>query len=259
MNSPYTLPRARPPRAAFGAILRNEARLVWRQPAGAIAAVGISLLIMVIFGELPVFKQPSSRLDGLSTFQIYIPILISFSIGLLALLYLPGPLVSYREQGILRRLSVTPMPASWVLAAQLAVQACVMLIAAGIIMTASVVFFGQHAPANPGGFLLALVLSIAAVFAIGLCIAAMAPTSSAVRGIGAALFYPLVFFCGLYYPVQLMPGALLDISHLTPLGAAVQAIVYPMYGQFPPTLGLLVLTAYALVFGFLARRLFRWE
>ncbi|MGD0560339.1 MAG: ABC transporter permease [Streptosporangiaceae bacterium] len=259
MNSSYALPRARPPRAAFGAIFRNEVRLVWRQPAGAIAAIGISLLIMVIFGELPVFKHPSSRLDGLSPFQIYIPILISFSIGLLALIYLPGPLVSYREQGILRRLSVTPVPASWVLAAQLAVQACVMIIASAMILTVSIAFFGQHAPANPGGFLLALLLSIAASFAIGLCIAAVAPTSSAVRGIGAAVFYPLVFFSGLFYPVQLMPSVVLDISHFTPLGAAVQAIVYPIYGQFPPTLGLLVLAAYALVFGFLAKSFFRWE
>jgi ABC-2 type transport system permease protein len=259
MNSSYALPRARPPRAAFGAIFRNEVRLVWRQPAGAIAAIGISLLIMVIFGELPVFKHPSSRLDGLSPFQIYIPILISFSIGLLALIYRPGPLVSYREQGILRRLSVTPVPASWVLAAQLAVQACVMIIASAMILTVSIAFFGQHAPANPGGFLLALLLSIAASFAIGLCIAAVAPTSSAVRGIGAAVFYPLVFFSGLFYPVQLMPSVVLDISHFTPLGAAVQAIVYPIYGQFPPTLGLLVLAAYALVFGFLAKSFFRWE
>jgi len=259
MNSLYAFARPRAPRVAFGAIFRNEARLVWRQPAGAIAAIGISLLILVVFGEVSVFRQPSPRLDGLSPFQIYIPILISFSIGLLALIYLPGPLVSYREQGILRRLSVTPVSASWVLAAQLAVQACLMLIATAIIMVTSVAFFGQHAPGNLGGFVLALVLSIAAIFAIGLCIAAVAPTSGAVRGITAAVFYPLVFFSGLYYPVQLMPSVMLDISHVTPLGAAVQAIVYPMFGEFPPTSGLLVLAAYALVFGFLAKRSFRWE
>jgi ABC-2 type transport system permease protein len=252
---------ARPgaPRAAFGRIVLNEARLVWRQPAGAIAAIGISLLILVIFGELHVFQQPSGRLDGLTPFQIYIPILISFSIGLLALTYLPGPLVSYREQGILRRLSVTPVPASWVLAAQLVVQACLMLVAVFIIMVTSIAFFGQHAPGNLGGFLLALVLSIAALFAIGLCIAAVAPTSGAVRGITAAVLYPLLFFSGLYYPVQLMPSVLLDISHFTPLGAAVQATVYPMFGEFPPALGLVVLAAYAVVFGFLAKRFFRWE
>ena len=259
MNDGPAQARPRSPRAAFGAIFRNEARLVWRQPAGAIAAIGVSTLILVIFGELNSFQQPSSRLDGLSAFQIYIPILIAFSIGLLALAYLPGPLVSYREQGILRRLAVTPVPASWVLAAQLAVQACLMLIAAAIIMMVSVAFFGQHAPGNLGGFLLALVLSVAALFAIGLCIAAVAPTSGAVRGISAAVLYPLLFFSGFYYPMQLMPAVMLDISHFTPLGAAVQAIVYSMFGEFPPTSGLLVLAAYALVFGFLAKRSFRWE
>jgi ABC-2 type transport system permease protein len=261
MNSlhPVARSRSRAPRAAFGAIFRNEARLVWRQPAGAIAAIGISLLILVIFGELSLFQRPSSRLDGLTPFQIYIPILISFSIGVLALVYLPGPLVSYREQGILRRLSVTPVPASWVLAAQLLVQACLMLIAVLIIMVTSVAFFGQHAPGNPGGYLLALALSIAALFAMGLCIAAVARTSGAARGISAAVFYPLMFFGGLYYPMQLMPSVMLDISHFTPLGAAVQAIVYPMFGEFPPTSSLLVLAAYALVFGFLAKRFFRWE
>ena len=32
-----------------------------------------------------------------------------------------------------------------------------------------------------------------------------------------------------------------------------------MQGQFPPAMPLLVLAAYAVVFGFLARRLFKWE
>jgi ABC-2 type transport system permease protein len=259
MNGLYAFARPRAPRAAFGAILRNEARLVWRQPAGAISAIGFSVLILVILGELPVFQKPSSQLSGLTPFQIYIPILISFSIGVLALVYLPGPLVSYRELGILRRLSVTPVPAFWVLAAQLTVQACLMLIAVLIIMATSIAFFGQHAPGNPGGFLLALALSVAALFAIGLWIAAVTQTSGAVRGISAAILYPLLFFSGLYYPVQLMPSVMLDISHFTPLGAVVQATVYPMFGEFPPTSPLLVLAAYALVFGFLAKRFFRWE
>jgi hypothetical protein len=39
----------------------------------------------------------------------------------------------------------------------------------------------------------------------------------------------------------------------------VQAIVYPMFGEFQPTSPLLVLAAYALVFGFLAKRSFQWE
>lgn len=251
------LPRA--PRAAFGQIVRNEARLAWRNPAGIVVGIGISLLLLVIFGCVPVFRQADARLGGQSPFQVYIPILIAFSIGVLALTYLPGPLVSYREQGILRRLSTTPAPASWVLAAQVVIQACLMMIAVFILILVSVAFFGASAPKNPGGFVLALVLAIASLFAIGLLIAAAAKTSGAARGLMAAAFYPLMFFSGLYIPMQLLPGVFGDISRFTPLGAAVVAIQDSMLGQFPPAMPLLVMVAYAVGFGYLARRFFRWE
>ena len=251
--------RPRAPRAAFGQIVRNEARLAWRQPAGLIVGIGISVGLLVIFGEVSVFQQSSARLGGLSAFDVYIPILIAFAIAIIAFTYLPGPLVSYREQGILRRLSATPVPASWLLAAQLVVQACLMLISVFILLVVSVVFFGVDAPKSPGGLILAVVLSIAALFAIGLAIAAVAWTPAAARGIMAVVLYPLLFFSGLYYPVQLLPGALQDISHYTPLGAAVQALQASMVQGFPPAAPLLVLAAYALAFGFLAKRFFRWE
>jgi ABC-2 type transport system permease protein len=56
-----------------------------------------------------------------------------------------------------------------------------------------------------------------------------------------------------------MPNVLQDISDYTPLGAAVQAIQDSMLQGFPPVAPLLVLAGYAAVFGFLARRFFRWE
>jgi ABC-2 type transport system permease protein len=247
------------PRAAFGQIVRNEARLAWRNPAGIVVSIGLSLLLLVVLGSVSAFQQTSARLGGISAFQAYIPILIAFSIGVIALIYLPGPLVSYREQGVLRRLSTTPVPASWVLAAQLVVQACLMMIAVLILIVVSVAFFGVSVPKNPAGFVLALVLAIAALFAIGLSIAAAAKTAGAARGIMAAAFYPLMFFSGLYFPMQLMPGVFDDISHFTPLGAAVEALQDSMLGQFPPVAPLLVMAAYAVGFGYLAKRFFRWE
>jgi len=69
----------------------------------------------------------------------------------------------------------------------------------------------------------------------------------------------MMFFAGLWLPRALMPGVLLDISNYTPLGAAVEAIQDSTLGGFPPLAPLLVLAAYAVVFGFLARRCFRWD
>ncbi|MBV9093069.1 MAG: ABC transporter permease [Streptosporangiaceae bacterium] len=259
MTSLYRPARPSAPRGAFGQIVRNEARLAWRQPAGIIAGIGISLLLLVIFGEVPVFQQPSPRLGGLSAFEAYIPVLIAFAIGVLALTYLPGPLVSYREQGVLRRLSTTPVPASWVLAAQLVVQACLMVITVLMLISVSIGFFGASAPKDPGGLILAVVLAIAALFMIGLVIAAAARTTGAARGLTAAAFYPLMFFAGLYVPMQILPRVFQDISHFTPLGAAVQALEDSMWQGFPPATPLGVLAGYAAVFGFLAKRFFRWE
>jgi ABC-2 type transport system permease protein len=252
---------ARPaaPRAAFGQMVRNQARLTRRQPAGLIAGIGLSMGLLILFGELPQYRQSPGGLGGLTQFDAYIPILIALAIGTIALFYLPGPLVTYREQGILRRLSTTPVPASWVLAAQMVIQAAVMAIAVLLILFVSTVFYGASTPRNPGGLILALVLSIAAMFTLGLSIAAVARTGSAARGIMAAVYYPLMFFAGLWHPVQLMPGWIQGISHLTPLGAAVQATQASMDTGFPPAAPLLVLTAYALVFGYLSKRFFQWQ
>jgi ABC-2 type transport system permease protein len=254
---PITRPRA--PGSAFGNMVLNEARLAWRQPAGMIAGTGIALLLLVIFGEIPAFRQASASLGGYSPFDIYIPILMSFSIAIIAFTYLPGPLVSYRELGILRRLSTTPVPAYWVLAAQIVVQTCLMVVTLALLVAVSIIFFGISAPRSPAAMVLSIALAMAALFAIGLTIAAVARTSGAARGLMAATLYPLLFFSGLYYPVQLMPAWIQDISNYTPLGAAVQAISDSWVGQFPPAQPLLVLAVYALVFGFLAKRFFRWE
>jgi ABC-2 type transport system permease protein len=255
----FTPARPRAPRAAFGAIVLNEARLAWRQPAGMIAGTGVALLLLVIFGEIPALRQSSASLGGYSAFDIYIPILMCFAIAMISFTYLPGPLVSYRELGILRRLSTTPVPAYWLLAAQIVVQTCLMVVTLALLVTVSIGFFGISAPKNPGGLVLALALCIAALFAVGLAIAALARTAGAARGLMAAALYPMMFFSGLYYPVQLMPAVIQDISRYTPLGAADQAIGDSWVGQFPPAQPLLVLVAYALAFGFLAMRYFTWE
>jgi ABC-2 type transport system permease protein len=256
---PKTLLPRTVPRAAFGKIVRTEARLAWRLPAVLIFGLAVPLLLVIVFGELPSFQQHQASLGGLTTFDVYVPILIVFVIAMLAFLGLPVPLVSYRDQGILRRLSTTPVPPSWVLAAQLIVHFCLAVTSLFVLIVVSIAGFGFDTPKNPGALLLAIFLSIAAVFAIGLSIASAAWSGTAARAIGAATLYPLLFFAGLWLPRQLMPGVLRGISNYTPLGASVEAIQDSMQGQFPPAAPLLVLAGYALAFAFVARRFFRWE
>jgi ABC-2 type transport system permease protein len=251
--------RARARRSAFGQIVLNEVRLTWRRPIGLIGGVGIPLGLLIIFGQLPSFKQVPASFGGLTIFDAYVPVLAAFGLAMLAMLGLPLPLVSYRELGVLRRLSTTPVPPSWVLAAQAVVQLCIAVASVVVIFTVSTAVFGAPAPKSPAGLALSVAVSMARLVAIGLLIAAVARTSTGANVIGRVVFFPLMFFAGLWLPRAVMPPVLLDISNYTPLGAAVQAMQASMQSGFPPAAPLLVLAAYAVVFGYLARRFFRWE
>ncbi len=76
-------------RAAFGKIVLNEAGLAWRRPVGLIAGVGIPVVLLVFFGELPKFHQASPSLGGLTGFDVYLLVLMVFGLAMLALLGLP--------------------------------------------------------------------------------------------------------------------------------------------------------------------------
>jgi ABC-2 type transport system permease protein len=246
-------------RTAFIKIVQNEARLAWRRPIGIITGLALPVLLVVVFGNISVFQKVSSQLGGHTALDVYVPILAVFSMAMIALLGLPVPLASYRELGYLRRLSTTPIPRSWLLAAQGVVQLAIALTALVIIFVLSLTAFGVGAPVSPGGMVLSIALCAAGLFPIGLLVAALARTANAASIIGRLSFFPLIFFAGLWLPQQLMPTALRDISNYTPLGAAVEAIQSSMLTGFPSASPLLVLAGYAVVFGFLARRFFRWE
>ena len=176
--------------SAFGQVVRNEARLVRRQPTNMIGSIGLPVVLMIIFGELPSSTSPCRRYGGLILFDTYVPIIMVLGLTMLTLLGLPGPLVSYRELGILRRLSTTPVPPSWLLAAQVVVQLCIALAGLAIVNIASVAAFGAPVPKSPGGLALSCLLAIGGLFALGLLIAALAPTANSVNAIGTAGPHP---------------------------------------------------------------------
>jgi ABC-2 type transport system permease protein len=247
------------PRGAFGQLVKNEFRLAWRTPTGLLVGLGLPLLLLVIFGSLPSFHQAQKALGGLTVLDVYVPILIALVLAGDGITALPPPLAAYREQGILRRLSTTPIPPVWVLGAQLVVNATIALVAILLLITVGMAAFGVAAPKSTGGMVLAILLSIAAIFAIGLCIAAVARGASTAGALGGGVYFPLLFFAGLWLPRAVMPTVLRDISDWSPLGAAVEAIQTAFQTGFPPVRALLVLVAYALVFWWLAVRFFRWE
>jgi ABC-2 type transport system permease protein len=247
------------PRRAFVKLVKCESRLAWRQPIGLLFGLMLPVILLGIFGSIPSFRQPHANLGGISVLDAYVPVFIVFVLFAMAMFSLPTPLATYREQGILRRLSTTPVPPPWVLGAQLVISAGITVAALVILMVLATAGFGVKTPHSPGGFILAVALSGLAVLAMGLCIAGTARTAGAAGGLAALAFYPLMFFAGLFVPRQELPAVVRQIGDWTPLGAGVEALQRAMLSGFPAASYLLILAGYAAVFGWLAVRSFRWE
>ena len=236
-----------------------ESKLFLRDPMAVFFALAFPPLLLAILGSVPAFRVPSEDLGGQRVIDLYVPIVVGLVLAMLALSGLPTAMASYREKGVLRRLSTTPVHPARLLLAQLAMSMVVAVVVTALVVTLGAVAFDTAMPRQIPGFLAAFVLATGALLAMGLLIAAVAPSARAATGIGLILFYPLNFFAGLYFPREAMPEALRRIGDFTPLGAGVQALQDAMAGAWPRPLHLAVMSACIIVIGLAAVRLFLWE
>jgi len=246
-------------RSALVRLTLTELRLLLREPMLVFWGFAFPLLLLTVFGLIPSFKQTHAGYQGQTVLDTYVPILIVMMLAMLSYFALPTVLASYREQGVLRRLKTTPAGAVRVLAAQLLVNFGSAVVMTALILVVGRLAFGVPLPLAPGIWVVVALLTAAGTLAVGLFVAAVAPTGRVASTIGSIMFYPLMFFSGLWLPIPSMPSALQHICHATPLGAAWESFQSAALGHWPSALALLTMIAYPIVFGLAAARLFRWD
>ncbi|MFI1313089.1 ABC transporter permease [Streptomyces albidoflavus] len=240
------------------AVLRAEMRLYRRDLSNTIS-VAFPPLLLVVLGLVPAFREVSEDLDGLRIIDLYVPVVVLISLITAALQVFPPILTSYRELGILRRMSMTPVRPSTLLSTQMWLNGVMALISAALCLVVGRLAYDVALPSQVGGFVLALLLAAAASLAMGALVAALAKTAKHATGIGTAVYFPALFCTGLWIPVRAMPEALANIVEFTPFGAAALALGQAATGVWPDWSHLVVLTVWAVVTAAAAIRWFRWE
>lgn len=244
---------------AFARLTASEARLFLREPVAVFFALLFPALLVGVLGSVKSFRSPSADLGGARVIDLYVPIAVTLVIAMLGVQVTPQIIAGYRERGILRRLSTTPVGPTRLLGAQLVTSLICGLVAVVLVLAVGRAAFAVPLPSQLLGYAFALVLAAAALFAVGLFIAAVVGSAKAGNAIGVILFFPLMFFAGLWAPRESMSPLLRGIGDFTPLGAAEQALRDASTGSWPHLGQLGVLVAYIVVFGAAAARFFRWE
>ncbi|MFG2091957.1 ABC transporter permease [Streptomyces sp. NPDC048612] len=237
-----------------------EAKLLLRDPASAIMTLAFPLFLMTIFGIIPGFRKPFDGFNGQAVIDTFVPsVVVLVVLSILALSVMPVYLATYRERGVLRRLSASPVHPVKLLAAQIAVNTLMAIAAVVLLVAFAGAAFDVSPPADLGGFLLAFVLGTTTLLSLGMLVAAFAPSSKAATAIGLILMFPLMFLAGVWTPVEMLPGALGAVGRATPMGAVLQALRDSWGGDPVQPWLLLLMAGYSVAFAAISAKYFRWE
>ncbi|HET6899257.1 MAG TPA: ABC transporter permease [Vicinamibacteria bacterium] len=241
---------------ALKALTVAETRLFLRDPATWGAAVILPTFILVILG-LIFGNEPAEVFAGRGFLDVFAPSLVVLTVATLSVNTMTTRLATYREKGVLRRLSTAPVRPGALLAAELAINVVAAIVAVALLVTVASVGFGVPWPQNLPGFIVTLGLGTSSLFALALLFAAVVPSASAATAIGLAVFAAVMFLGGVYLPRYLLPEIVNSIGAFTPPG--VEGLQDAWLGSPIDVAPLAIMAVITVVAGTVAARMFRWE
>lgn len=237
----------------------TETKLFFREPAGVFFALAFPLILLVVLGLVPAMREHDAAFGGLRGIDIYAPIAVVMALTMFSVSALPQQFATYRDKGVLRRMRTTPVRPVVMLGAQLLMGTIMSVTVMAVALIIGRSAFDVSVPRLLPAYLVGYLLCALSMFAIGLLVASLAPNGKGAGAIGTMLFFPLMFFAGLWIPRDVMSDVFRRISDFTPLGAGVQSLQDAAAGHWPQLLHLAVMLGWTIVAGGLAARYFRWE
>ncbi len=206
------------------------------------------LLFFALMGALMTKVNPLFK-------NTMIPAMSLFALMCSTLLSMPGTLVTARDSGLLRSYRINGVPAWAALAAPPAANLLHMAIATAIIAAAGNLAFGAPLPSDWPGFILAWLVSYAALSGLGALIGTVASSSRAAILVSQLVYIPSIMLGGLMMPANVLPDGLSTLAKLFPASHVMRSFA----GGKPGTVSLLLLAAGAfLAFG-MAMFLYEWD
>jgi len=143
-----------------------------------------------------------------------------------------------RRTGALERLLIAPISLWAVLMAKVLGGTVFGLMISGVMTFISVVMFGMKVTA-PLWFLMSLALTLLTLSALGALVAVSVKEVFEAQTLSNYFRFPMIFLCGVFIPIGVMPVPLQVVAYLLPLTYSVESL-RATTGGVPGSLGLVV-------------------
>jgi ABC-2 type transport system permease protein len=198
----------------------------WRTPATLLVTLAFPLLFLVISG-LAAGAAPGSTGDG--AIQRLVPGAAVFAVAMATFVMLAFSVAVAGEQGVLKRLRGTPLPAWAYLAGRAGAAAWVAVLGTVLMVIVGVVAYGlELTPRTLPAALLGLLVTIGVLASLGLAVASIVGSSQAVLSLTMGAVILLGFVSDLYGFEGDLPRWLEAIGWTFPLRHAVEVLAVPM-------------------------------
>jgi ABC-2 type transport system permease protein len=233
---------------------RLERKMFWRNPSAAFFNFLLPLIFLSLFGAI--FSNSQSDLD------VIVPGIAGLSIMSTTFSALAMNMVFLREQGVLKRLRGTPMPAGSYLGALAGNAVTNTIIQITIVVAAGAALFGVGLPKNWLELLVFTAAGVVCFASLGVALAHAIPNFDSAPAYVNAIFLPTIFISGVFYDADNAPTFLRDIAEVLPLTHLIDGLSAAMVTGAPLSehlSDLAVVLVWAVLGVFLAVRGFTWE
>lgn len=234
----------------------------WRNPALAFFTFVFPLMFLVIFTSLLGHSTVRIGSRPVDTSTYYVASMGAFAVISACFNNIATVISFQRQDGTLKRVNGTPVPAAVFLAARIIHSAALAVLL--VVLTAAFghAFYGAAVPAGAslGRFIVMLVVGAAAFCALGLALSAGIPNADASPAIVNAVILPLQFLSGIFIPFgDNTPAWVLWIARVFPVRHFVSGMQAGFVGTPFSWWDVLIVAAWGLAGLLIAIRFFSWE
>ena len=216
--------RTRPSEASLPGVWRLgaarggvEVKAFFRDKMAVAFIFGLPPILLVLLGSI--FGSQAAA-QGVTVGQLFTAGMIAGGIMSTSFQYLAIAIATERENGMLKRLSGTPMPRMAYFAGKV-VQVLICTVAETVLLIAvGMLFYHLHLPTEPGRwwtFAWVFVLGTAACTLLGIAASSVPRSAASAMPVITLPFTVLQFISGVYVPFTAVPGWMRAVASLFPL------------------------------------------
>ena len=240
--------------------LRGEQRLFWRSRELAFFTFLFPIILFILLGS--VYGNDTIKSEHVKGDEYLLAGILGYGVAATAYAGLAIILVIRRENGILKRLRATPLPAPIYVLGVLASTVLVYLIEAVLLIVLAKLMFGVAFPDRIGSLVLALLLGSLAFAALGIATTGLVRSAEGSSAVVNAIYLPMAFLSGSFWSPHAYPRFLEVIAEILPLTYFIRLMrdvvlrYHELWTDWRPAL---VVAAWGLGGLLVATRTFRWH